>query len=195
MLKGCPNRHLAGTGPRLRARIGDSPPTAQKLCAFPGTFATASRGSASDGVAPTRAHLHEEQDSFGNPAPRRGSTRRRRGAQQSRACGAACQPVAGDNRRGECCTVILRPRRAERCPGALEDLLGPVAQQVGRLRLDVLGVVAVDLLAACVGELCEQVAVHDRVGPGLVRGAAPDGDVLREVGRPGPQRDRENGCG
>ena len=68
--------------------------------------------------------------------------------------------------------------------GPAQDLLGPLAQPVGRLRLDELGVVAVDLPAARVGELGEQVAVHDRVGAGLVRRAALDGDVVREAGRP-----------
>ena len=105
------------------------------------------------------------------------------------------EPLAGHDRRGERHPVVLRPGRAERCPGAAEDLVGPLAEQVGRLRLDVLGVVAVDLPAAVVGELGEQLAVHDRVGAGLVRRAALDGDVVGEVERPEPQRDRDDGRG
>ena len=55
-----------------------------------------------------------------------------------------------------------------------------------------LGVVEVDLPVTSVRELGELLAIHDGVGPGLVRRATLDGDVVGEVGRPGSQRDRED---
>ena len=41
----------------------------------------------------------------------------------------------------------------------MEDRVGAIAEQVGRLALHLLGVVALDLPAAGVGELGEEVAV------------------------------------
>ena len=52
---------------------------------------------------------------------------------------------------------------------------------------DRLGVIDVELPAAGVGGLGELLAIHDRVGPGLVRRLTLDGDVLRKVQRPASQ--------
>ena len=85
------------------------------------------------------------------------------------------------DRRGERDPMVLRPGRPQRCPRALQDLVGPLGQHAGRLTYHGLRVVEVDLPATGVCELGEHLAVHDRVGPGLVRRATLDGDVVGEV--------------
>jgi hypothetical protein len=50
--------------------------------------------------------------------------------------------------------------------------VGLLAQQTGRLRLDMLRVVVVQLPATLASELGERLPVHDRVGPGLIWRAA-----------------------
>ena len=86
------------------------------------------------------------------PADRGGGDARGRHRAPGRARrGRLARRDAGHHRRGERHPVVLRPGRAERRPGAAQDRIGPLAQPVGRLRLDVLGVVAVHLPAACRG--------------------------------------------
>ena len=75
------------------------------------------------------------------PADRRGGDARGRHRAPGRARRGRLGP--GDDGRGERDAVVLRPRRAEPGAGSVEDLGGPVAEPVGRLRLDVPGVVAV----------------------------------------------------
>jgi hypothetical protein len=95
--------------------------------------------------------------------------------------------------------MVLGPGWPQRCPRSLQDLVGPPTQHPARLTDHCLRVIPVDLPATSVGELGELLAVHDRVGSGLVGWATLDGDVLGEVQRPGPQRDRvdrheQRGC-
>jgi hypothetical protein len=73
--------------------------------------------------------------------------------------------------------MVLRPGRAHCCPGSLQDFLGSLGQRAGRLPYDGLRVIEVDVPAACVGKFAEFLAVHDPVGPGLVRSATLDGDI------------------
>ena len=65
------------------------------------------------------------------------------------------------------------------------------ASMLDRLTHHRLGVVEVDVPATSVCELGELLAIHDGVGPGLIRRATLDGDVVGEVGRPGSERDRD----
>ena len=81
--------------------------------------------------------------------------------------------------------MVPRPGRADRRPGSEEDLVGPVAENPGRLTHDCLRVVDVDFPATGVRDLGQLLAVHDGVGPRLVWRATLDGDVVGEVERPG----------
>jgi hypothetical protein len=86
--------------------------------------------------------------------------------------------------------MVLGPGWPQRCPRSLQYLVGPPTQHPAGLTDHCLRVIPVDLPATSVGELGELLAVHDRVGPGLVGWATLDGDVLGEVKGPGPQRNR-----
>jgi hypothetical protein len=91
--------------------------------------------------------------------------------------------------------MLLRPGRSQGRPRASEDRVGPLAQQSGHLTEHRLGVIEMDVPAARVGELGELLAVHDRVGPGLVGRTTLDGDLAGEVGRPGPGEIERTGAG
>ena len=102
---------------------------------------------------------------------------------------------AGDDGGRQRDPVILGPRRAQGCPWPTEHVAGSRTEDPGRLRLDGLRVEEVNLPAALIGTLGEHLAVHDRVCPGRIRLAALDGDVVRKVERPGPQRHRDERSG
>jgi hypothetical protein len=91
--------------------------------------------------------------------------------------------------------MVPGPGRSQRCPRSAEHVAGSLTEDSGRLRLDVPRIEEVNLPAAHVSTLREHLAVHDRVGPGLIRRAALDSDVVREVERPGSQRHREDRSG
>jgi hypothetical protein len=74
----------------------------------------------------------------------------------------------------------------------VEDLVGALSQDSGRLTFDCLGVIEVDFPVACVRELRKHLAIHDGVGAGLIWGATLDGYVVREVHGPGSKRDRDD---
>src|SRR5689334_9283274 len=108
------------------------------------------------------------------PRPRhQGSYARRRGGD---ARGGRVDSPSHD-RGGERDPVVLGPRRPQRCPRTAEYVASPLTEDPGRLRLDVPGAVQVHLPAAFVRAVGEHPAVHDRVGPGLVRRAALAGPV------------------
>jgi hypothetical protein len=77
----------------------------------------------------------------------------------------------------------------------VQDLVGLASQPADRLIDDVLGAIEVDVPIASMGQLGENLAIHDGVGPGLVGDATLDGDVGGEVERPFPQRDRRDRLG
>jgi hypothetical protein len=77
----------------------------------------------------------------------------------------------------------------------VEHIAGALAEDFGRLCLDGLRIEKVNLPATHVSTLRQHLAVHDRVGPGRIRQATLDGDVVREVGRPGSQRHRDDWFG
>jgi hypothetical protein len=60
---------------------------------------------------------------------------------------------AGDDRCGERGPMVLGPRRSQRCPRAMEHLVGSVTEDAGCLRFDGLGDVAVDIPSACACEV------------------------------------------
>ena len=88
--------------------------------------------------------------------------------------------------------MIFRPGWPHRCPRTLKDLVGARTEHADRLTHDMLRVIGVDVPATSVCELGEHLAIHDRVGAGLVRGATLDGDVIREPGGPHSERDRHD---
>ena len=88
--------------------------------------------------------------------------------------------------------MVLRPGWPQRRPGSLQDLVGTLSQHADRLTDDRLRVIEMDFPATRLCELGDLLAIHDRVGPGLIRRATLDGDVVREVGRPRSERDRED---
>ena len=105
-------------------------------------------------------------------------------------------------------TSPIRPRSSPRAPSdgpsptaarALPEARGvprrPAHPACWPLGLHVLGVVEVDIPAACVCEFGQHLAVHDGVGAGLVRRATLDGDVVGEVERPGSERHRDDRFG
>ena len=102
---------------------------------------------------------------------------------------------AGNDRGGERDPMVFCPRRSQRRPRSVKHIAGSFTEDSGRLRLDVLRVEEVNLPATHVSTLREHLAVHDRVGPGLVRRAALDDDVVWEVERPGSQRHRDDRSG
>jgi len=95
---------------------------------------------------------------------------------------------ACDDRGGERDPVVPGPRRSQRCPRSAEHFVGPLAKDPGGLRLDGPRIEQVNLPPARVGTLREHLAVHDRVGPGLIRRAALQRDVVGEVERARPPR-------
>ncbi len=88
--------------------------------------------------------------------------------------------------------MIPGPRRPQCRTRSVEHIAGSLTEKPGRLRLDALRVEKVDLPATQVSALREHLAVHDRVGPRLIRRPALHGDVVREVKRPGSNRHRGN---
>ena len=102
------------------------------------------------------------------------------------------QSCAHDNR-GKCSSMVLGPRRSQRGPGTVEHFnrSGPHhGRSLGLYRFRVIGA---DLPTTFFGDFRQHLAVHDRVGPTLVRRSALSGDVLRKVRRPsanGNGRDR-----
>ena len=88
--------------------------------------------------------------------------------------------------------MVLRPGRPHRRPRTVQDLVGPLSQHADRLTFHLLRVVEVDFPVTSVRELGEHLAIHDRVGAGLIWRATLDGDVVGEVRRPGSERDRDD---
>ena len=88
--------------------------------------------------------------------------------------------------------MILGPGCSQPCPRCLQDIIGALTQPAGGLIDHRLGVIQMDFPATTVRELGELLAIHDRVSPGLIGRATLDGDVVREVKRSGPKRDRQN---
>ena len=91
--------------------------------------------------------------------------------------------------------MVLGPRRPQRGPRSVEHFVGSGPEDGGRLSFDILGVEEVDLPASSPPTFRQNLAVHDRVGLGLVGRAALDDDLVREVQGPGPQRYRHEGLG
>jgi hypothetical protein len=83
--------------------------------------------------------------------------------------------------------MVLRPRWPQCCSRSLQDLVGPLPEHPDRLTDHCLRVKHLDFPVASVCELGELLAVHDGVGPSLIRHATLDGDVVGEVERPGSQ--------
>src|ERR1700722_13072355 len=81
----------------------------------------------------------------------------------------------------QCDPLVLRPRRTERLPGAVEHFVRSRSQDGGRFSLDALSVICSDLPPALGGDLREDLAVHDRIGPALVWWPAQCGDVFGKV--------------
>jgi hypothetical protein len=107
----------------------------------------------------------------------------------------SCGGSAGHNRRGERRPMILRPGWTEGRPRTVEYLVRTRPQDTSRFSLDVLGVVDVDAPAASAPDLGQRLAIHDRVGSAFVGRAALDCDRLWKVGRPGPNRHRDDRSG
>ena len=81
--------------------------------------------------------------------------------------------------------MVLRPRGAQRDAWATQHILAALTQGTDGVGLYLLGVVEAHLPTPFSTELGEDLAVHDRVGPALVRHPAENGDVVGEVVRPG----------
>ena len=101
----------------------------------------------------------------------------------------------GHDRRRERHPMVLCPRRSQRCPRAVEYVVGPLTEDGHRLALYVLGVEEMDVPAACAGTLSQHLAVHDGVGTAFIGCATLDVDVVGEVKRPPSQRHRHDRFG
>jgi hypothetical protein len=86
--------------------------------------------------------------------------------------------------------MILRPGRTQRISWALQHLVCPIAQEPPRLFFDMLGVVGSHRPVAVTCDLGQDLEIHDRVGPALVRHTVLDCDVCRKVGCPRPKDNR-----
>jgi hypothetical protein len=88
--------------------------------------------------------------------------------------------------------MILRPWWTQRRAWPAEHLVGARAQDLRRVGLDALGVVEMNIPPERATRLGEHLAVHDGVGAALVGRATLNGDRLGKVGRPRPNRYRDD---
>ena len=100
---------------------------------------------------------------------------------------------AGHDRRGQRDPMILGPGWSQPFPRSVENIVAGARTQPAEGLIDHgLGVIQVDVPATCVSEFGELLAIHDGVGPGLIGHPTLDSDVVGEVERPGPKRDRQD---
>jgi hypothetical protein len=91
--------------------------------------------------------------------------------------------------------MVLGPRRTQACPRAAKHFVYSITQDAGGRVFDVLGVVEMDCPATLASEVGQYPAVHDGVSAALVWHLSLDGDVLWEVIRPTPNRQRHHRLG